>query len=207
MTPRTRARRGDGDLLREEILHAATQLLVETGSEDAVSIRAIADSVGVSPPSIYLHFPDKETLVFAVCERQFESLDAFLEAEGAQASDPLDELARRGAAYVRFGLERPEAYRIMFMGQSHNVDRQIDTVEKAGATAFEHHVAAVQRARDAGVLRPDVDVTQAAIFLWTGMHGITSLLISLSTFPWGDTETLLQGLCLLQLDALRANPL
>ena len=184
---------------------AATRLLVETHNEDAVSIRAIADAVGVSPPSIYLHFPDKETLVFAVCERQFESLDAFLEAEAALATDPVDELARRGAAYVRFGVEHPEAYRIMFMGRSTNVDRQIDTVEKAGTTAFDHHVAAVQRALDAGALRDDVDARQAAIFLWTGVHGITSLLISLSAFPWGDTEALVAGMCSLQLHALTAD--
>jgi len=68
---RTRARRGEGDLLRDEILTAAERLLVETGNEDSVSIRAIAEAVGVTPPSIYLHFPDKETLLFAVCERQF----------------------------------------------------------------------------------------------------------------------------------------
>ena len=52
MTTRSRARRGEGDLLREEILLAATRLLIETGNEDAMSIRAIADAVGVSPPSI-----------------------------------------------------------------------------------------------------------------------------------------------------------
>ena len=204
MTARARARRGDGDLLREEIVVAAERLLVETGNEDAVSIRAIADAVGVSPPSIYLHFPDKETLVFVVCERQFANLDAFLEAEAALATGPVDELARRGAAYVRFGLEHPEAYRIMFMGRSTGVDRQVDAVEKAGTTAFDHHVAAVQRAIDAGALRPDVDASQAAIFLWTGVHGITSLLISLAAFPWGDTDALVGGLCSLQLNALRA---
>jgi AcrR family transcriptional regulator len=51
-TRRHRARRGEGDRLREEILAAAERLLLETGDESAVSIRAVADAVGVTPPSI-----------------------------------------------------------------------------------------------------------------------------------------------------------
>jgi AcrR family transcriptional regulator len=199
---RTRARRGEGELLHEEILLAAERLLVETGDEENVSIRAIADAVGVTPPSIYLHFPDKETLLFAVCDRQFALFDGALEAAGAAAADPVEALERRGEAYVRFGLEHPEAYRIMFMGRSTLVDRHVDTVEKAGTTAFDHLVAAVQRAIDSGGLRAELDPVQAAIFLWTGMHGITSLLISLAAFPWGDRDALVRQLCHLHLRAL-----
>ena len=77
MTPaRTRARRGEGERLREEILDVAEDLLVSTGDENAVSIRAIAQRVGVTPPSIYLHFADKESLLWAVCEREFRPLCA-----------------------------------------------------------------------------------------------------------------------------------
>jgi AcrR family transcriptional regulator len=52
------------------------QLLVESGDVGSLSIRAIADRVGVTPPSIYLHFADKTELVFAVCEEHFRRLDA-----------------------------------------------------------------------------------------------------------------------------------
>ena len=54
--PRTRAKRGEGDKLRTEILAAAERLLIETGSKDAVSVRAIADACDCTPPAIYLHF-------------------------------------------------------------------------------------------------------------------------------------------------------
>ena len=60
---RTRSRRGEGDRLRDEILAAVGALLDETKDEAAVSIRAIAERVGVSPPSIYRHFEDKEALL------------------------------------------------------------------------------------------------------------------------------------------------
>ena len=80
--PRARARRGDGERLRAEILAATERLLIQTGDQEAVSIRAIADAVGVTPPSIYLHFADKTELLFAVCEKHFEVLDRQLEDAG-----------------------------------------------------------------------------------------------------------------------------
>jgi AcrR family transcriptional regulator len=55
---RRRARRGEGEKLREEILEAAERLLLQTGSEEMVQVRAVAEAVGVTPPSIYLHFAD-----------------------------------------------------------------------------------------------------------------------------------------------------
>src|SRR5438094_4022116 len=95
-TKRRRAPRGQGERLGEEILVAAERLLIKTGDEEAVSIRAVADAVGVTPPSIYLHFRDKDELIFSICERHFTRLDAFIEKEGAKASDPVESLILRG---------------------------------------------------------------------------------------------------------------
>src|ERR687888_1032271 len=98
---RRRAPRGQGERLRAEILEAAERLLVQTGDQEAVSIRAVADAVGVTPPSIYLHFADKNELVFAVCERAFARFDAVQEEAAAQSDDPLESLMLRGRAYIR----------------------------------------------------------------------------------------------------------
>ena len=84
--------------------------MIETGDADAVSIRAIADAVGVTPPSIYLHFPDKDALIVAVCERHFEVVR--LDASRRRAPSPTTRSrasGAAGAAYVRFGLEQPRA--------------------------------------------------------------------------------------------------
>ena len=72
---RSRSRRGEGEHLRDEILAAAERILIETNDQAALSIRAIAAAVGVTPPSIYLHFADRNDLVFAVCERHAEHLE------------------------------------------------------------------------------------------------------------------------------------
>jgi AcrR family transcriptional regulator len=193
---RPRSRRGEGDRLRDELLEATERLMIDTGDADSVSIRAIADAVGVTPPSIYLHFPDKESLILAVSERHFETFDSAIEEAGASTEDPVESLRRRGRAYVRFGLENPEPYRILFMTRG-SADRRLEALSGAGARAFQHLVDAVQRAIDAGAFR-SVDPMLAATGVWTAFHGITSLLISMPAFPWPDVDALVDHACDIQ---------
>src|SRR5215218_3182218 len=101
-TTRRRAKRGQGDLLRADILAAAEQLLIQTGDQGAVSIRAIADAAGVTPPSIYLHFADKTELLGAVCEARFADLSRYMEVATRGIADPTEVLWAIGRAYVRF---------------------------------------------------------------------------------------------------------
>jgi AcrR family transcriptional regulator len=190
---RPRSRRGEGEKLRDDLLDATERLMIETGRADAVSIRAIADAVGVTPPAIYLHFPDKESLILAVCERHYETFDSVIERAGTSTDDPVESLRRRGRAYVRFGLENPEPYRILFMTRTDGA-HQPDALRGAGARAFQHLVDAVQRAIDAGAFRR-VDPVLAATGVWTAVHGVTSALISMPDFPWPDVESLVDHVC------------
>jgi AcrR family transcriptional regulator len=199
---RPRSRRGEGETLRVELLAATERLMIERGSADGVSIRAIADAVGVTPPSIYLHFPDKESLILAVCERHFETFDAVIEQAGTSSDDPVESLRRRGRAYVRFGLENPEPYRILFMTRTDGA-QQRDALVGAGARAFQHLVDAVQRCIDAGAFRR-VDPVLAATGVWSAVHGVTSLLISMPGLPWPDVDALVDHVCDTQTRGLRA---
>jgi AcrR family transcriptional regulator len=193
---RPRSRRGEGETLRDDLLEATERLMIQTGRADAVSIRAIAEAVGVTPPSIYLHFPDKESLIFAVCERHFEVFDSVIEHAGASTDDPVESLRRRGRAYVRFGLENPEPYRILFMTRTEGAPQR-EALTGAGARAFQHLVDAVQRGIDTGAFRR-VDPVLAATGVWTAVHGVTAALISMPGFPWPDVETLVDHVCDIQ---------
>ena len=79
---RARARRGSGDLLREEIVTAAKRLLADADRADDVPMRAVAEAVGVTTPSIYLHFADKQELLSAVVADVFGELDDAMVATG-----------------------------------------------------------------------------------------------------------------------------
>jgi AcrR family transcriptional regulator len=192
---RSRARRGEGQKLKPQILAAAEELLLETGDEEAVSIRAVAQKVGVTPPSIYMHFADKNELIFQVCEKLFRELDELFEASAAGSNDPLESLMLRGKAYVQFGLEHPEHYRIMFMNRPGSTPDRYKGAVEMGDGAFGHLVEAVARAIEAGSL-PQQDPLTAAIALWSAAHGITSLLVAKPQFPWpDDVEGLVEELC------------
>ncbi|HEY2087012.1 MAG TPA: TetR/AcrR family transcriptional regulator [Mycobacterium sp.] len=181
---RRRAPRGSGDLLRDEILDAATELLLDTGHAKAVSIRSVAERVGVTPPSIYLHFQDKDALLDAVCARYFEKLDEEMLRVSAGQSSTVEVLRAQGLAYVRFATENPELYRIATMGEwrsGSNVDSAL------ASSAFAHMCAAVGVLMDEGVF-PLGDAAAVALELWSAAHGAASLLINKPHLPFGDAE-------------------
>jgi AcrR family transcriptional regulator len=186
---RTRAKRGEGEKLRDEIVVAAERLLGEFGSKDAVSIRAIADACNVTPPAIYMHFADKDQLFLEVCSMRFREMDAWVADAGRRADDPLESLRLMGAAYVRFGVEHPEAYRLLMM--TLHEGRIDDAGMEAGRDAFMHMVEAVDRCVKAGALG-DVEPYKASLVLWSGIHGLTSLFISFPNFEWGEKEGLVE---------------
>jgi AcrR family transcriptional regulator len=181
---RRRAPRGSGILLRDEILDAATELLLDTGHAKAVSIRSVAERVGVTPPSIYLHFQDKDNLLDAVCARYFEKLDDEMQRVSAGQPSTLAVLRAQGLAYVRFATATPELYRIATMGEwrsGSNVDAAL------ASAAFEHMRATVQTLIDDGICHPS-DATTVALELWSTAHGVASLLIAKPHLPFGDVE-------------------
>ena len=189
VTQRRRAPRGQGRLLREEIIAAAERLLIERGSEDAVSIRAIADAVGVTPPSIYLHFADKDELFLAVCDARFDQLARLSTEAAAEATGALDEIRRRGEAYIRFGLDNPEQYRVLFLDSGDDAGG-VGMEEIAKWACLSDLIDAIRRAQEDGSVAGD-DPFLVAIGLWAAVHGLVSLLITKPGMPWPPRDELI----------------
>lgn len=200
---RSRARRGEGERLRGEILDATETLLRREGDRDAVSIRAIADAVGCTAPSIYRHFEDKTALIFAVCDRHFDHLQAEMASRIGADSDPVSVLRQIGHAYLEFGLAHPEQYRIMFMtrgGGTAGGDYASDVL--GDGTSFGLLSRAVEAAMEAGAIRRD-DPFQVAVDLWTMAHGVTSIAVTANPFfPYPDPRDELDRLMDMTLRAL-----
>ncbi|CAN5745994.1 TetR/AcrR family transcriptional regulator [soil metagenome] len=184
VTRRRRAPRGSGQQLHDEILDAATRLLLETGDAKAVSIRAVAQRVGITPPSIYLHYADKDALLDAVCAHYFEKLDEAMQAAATGQPTTLDVLRAQGLAYVRFATETPELYRIATMCQGTS-DSDVNVA--LASSAFGHMRDTVQALMDEGVYAPG-DPIAVALQLWTAGHGIAAMLIAKPYLPFGDVE-------------------
>jgi AcrR family transcriptional regulator len=188
VTAPARGRRGQGEHTREEILAAAEALLVAGASEEEVSVRAVADAVGVTPPAIYRHFPDKDHLLFEVCARQFGRLGEAFEAVTRSVADPIDALSAVARAYARFALENPEHYRIMFMGHAdHTPDAYADLgVLDTGSFGLVVHL--VQAAIDAGRVRDGLTAERVAFVLWGAVHGVVSIAVAKPRFPGPPIE-------------------
>lgn len=199
---RPRARRGEGDRLRTEILAAAENLLVQTSDEDAVSVRAVAEAAGVTPPSIYLHFADKDELLVAVCEKNFEELSLAVERAAAEAGDPLEALRQAGAAYVRFGLARPEQYRILFMRSAGSKTEHLELQRLRDSSGFNFLLDTVLECMHRGLIRT-ADPMFVAVGMWSLVHGLTSLMISKPAFEWPELDELLEHVTRTYLDGLR----
>jgi AcrR family transcriptional regulator len=188
---RPRSRRGEGERLRREIITKTARLLAETGDEEAVSIRAVAQAVGVTPPAIYLHFADKDELIHAVCEDTFRALDEFVEARVASVADPLERLSERGRAYVDFGVEHPEQYRVLFMGKARQ--RGEEAMEASG---FTHLLENVEQCMAAGAIAAG-DAMLVATGLWAVVHGVTSMSVAVANCPV-DRDVLIEHLLAVQ---------
>jgi AcrR family transcriptional regulator len=176
---RRRARKGQGELLREEILDAAEQLLVEQGTKAAVTIRAVADKVGVSAPSIYLHFADKDELFYETCRRVFEVLNLrMVEALADAGGTVVDRMIRAGQAYIQFGLDHPGQYVTLFGATAQDAIPADQIENDPGVHAFQLLVALLEAGIESGELRSDLDVASTAVAVWSAVHGTVNILIT-----------------------------
>ena len=94
-----------GDLRAALIAEGLALLAIQAA--DSLSLRELARRVGVSAPSVYRHFPDKEALMTALAEEGLKQLAAAQHEAATQAGGGKAGFAATGRAYVRFALDHP----------------------------------------------------------------------------------------------------
>jgi AcrR family transcriptional regulator len=190
---RERNRRGEGARLRDDILAAATELLEQTGSEEAVTLRAVARQVGISAPSIYAHFADREAIVDAIVNDAFSDFNAAIlaasEAAVQAGGGPRARLRAGCAAYLEFAEERPNRYKLLFARQD-LIGDAAEGVPAVRLESFRELADSVQACIDAGISGSE-DPDRDAAAIWVALHGFATLHSAGSGFPWPGTDTLL----------------
>ncbi|MCW1383134.1 TetR/AcrR family transcriptional regulator [Novosphingobium sp. KCTC 2891] len=185
-------KRQRGGERREQILEVALQLFAQHGMAH-VSTRQIAQAVGISQPSLYAHFRTAHEISAELCIRAFETLYRRSIEVMAQPGTPLEQFRRLGRAYVDFGLDHPDMYRLAFMLEppeavSALVQQGKDPAMEAGESAFGVLRTVLARMLDAD----DETVELNAQSIWASVHGLTSLLIARPHFAWVDRERLIE---------------
>lgn len=189
--------------LRHEILDAARELFVAEGYEN-VSMRKIAEKIDYSPTTIYLYFKDKTELLREICEASFAKLGDELIRSRNEGGSPLEVLRRGLLVYVDFGLSNPHHYDVVFISPKEKyIHADVYTYEGSmGQRAFETLATEVAECMEADVIRK-ADVATVAQTLWSGIHGVTSLLITHDGFPFVDRHILTESVVDTMIGGLR----
>ena len=205
----TERRAREKEALRQSILDAASELVVEQGHQN-LSIRKIAEKIEYAPSTIYLYFEDKYEILASICIDVFEQLSESLEDLKRTEPDPVQVLRRGLRCYIDFGLRNPSHYMVTFLTPwpdlPHDHPAAQMGTDKAGVRAYGYLREAIQRGMDDGQLRPG-DANAKAQATWLAVHGLTSGIICMGAdphFPWVDRETLIEGQLDLLLAGLRA---
>ena len=171
-----RRREVQREALRQHILDAASNLFLSQGYEN-FSLRQVAEAVGYSATTIYLHFADKDALLFAVVLQGFEEFGQALQAAYDSAEETSARIEAIGRSYIRFGLEHPTYYRLMFMQRPEFLSRPHPEEQTPTIDAFGVLFKAVEEGLARGDFTP-ADPQTLAHLLWSGVHGIVALAIS-----------------------------
>jgi len=167
-SPRARFR----EMMRDDILAAARQIM-QTGGYPALSMRALAEAVGVRAPTLYDYFASKEDVMNAVFMQGVELLANHFQGQLESTEPGLERLVRIGIVYRQFGIENPDLYQLLFakLDQSFVPGDEQRTASKGLFEALRSHVV---DALEIGALRPN-DPDFVALSIWSAAHGYVTL--------------------------------
>jgi AcrR family transcriptional regulator len=156
-----------------EIVGTALALLEEHGAE-ALTMRRLADQLGIRAPSLYKHLAGKAELEAAVIAIGFEDLAATLERteQAERGGGPDSRLEQLEMAYRSFALTRPHLYRLM-------TERPLDR-DQLPPGLEERAAAPLVRA-----MGGDPDAARAA---WAFAHGMIMLELNQRFPPGADLD-------------------
>jgi AcrR family transcriptional regulator len=157
------------DDIKSRIVAAARGLYLDRGPE-AVTMRAVAERVGVTATALYRHFADKETLLREVVGEGSRLLGSHL-FRALEASTPLARLRSTADAYLDFALAQPQAYRALFDAPQDD-DASPVALQQGAVRRFLRD--RVREAMDAGDLA-EGDPDGTALTLWALVHGLATL--------------------------------
>jgi len=153
------------------LVTAASDLL-DAGGQGAVTLRAVAEVVGVSHNAPYRHFRDRSALLAAVAERDFDRLRQAFEAETDDLRDARSSLRAAVMVVIAYAREHPARYRLLF---SHpdlvSGDEPLDVAAFGSFQAF----AAIVRRCQAGGSLPPIETVRVTGLIDATLHGAIDL--------------------------------
>ncbi len=158
--------------LAESLLEAVDELATKFGLE-AVTLRACAKIVGVSPSSAFRHYADKRALLTAFATKALDQLSASMEAAKEQATKNGEhEFSAVGLAYIEFALDKPAFFRAMWREETTYTN---DKDYMAATNRLSSHL---QGGFGETIADDDPDcLSPEELLAWSSVHGLANLFV------------------------------
>jgi AcrR family transcriptional regulator len=160
--------------LRRALLDEALRT-IQTEGVGHLTLRTVGHRLGVSRSALYRHFADKQALLATVGREGFRMLRQAIGESWERNGHGRAGFEAMARAYVRFAVEHPSHYRVMFGGFIESAAKDDDFIGEAKA-AFQVLVDALVEQQNAGDIRRDDPVLMAR-FVWALVHGTAMLVI------------------------------
>lgn len=168
----------------DRILRAARTLFEADGAE-GVSMRGVADAVGITPMAIYRHFPNRAALLKRISDDSFNEIAHHWSARGKGKDMVACVMAVQGI-YLDYALAHPHLFDHAFSSRRDDARRYPEDFRDRLSPTLNVVADVVAEAMDAGVLRRD-DVWDVAMTLWAHTHGLIALYRA-GRFSYDETE-------------------
>ena len=178
------------------VITTAKRLFRELGYTN-VTMRRIADEIGVTPGSIYLYYKNKAEILFEIHNEGFRLLHERRSQMLAKAGpDPVEKLRIGGLNYIAFALENPELYELMFFRREPRDYLKASQSERRkdegplvdySTRSYDNLKLTIEECQAEGFY-PGLNPDMLAFFHWALAHGLASLAI-LKRVPFQEAST------------------
>ncbi|TVR17843.1 MAG: TetR/AcrR family transcriptional regulator [Balneolaceae bacterium] len=162
--------------LREEILEVSKDILIQDGFSK-MSMRRIARRANVTATSIYLYFENKDDLLLALIEESINDLKSALQEVVVPGKDFIQQLEDMAKAYIRFALEHPKEYEIIYMVRPEEMPKYPREKFNEVRSAYELLAGIISRGKEQNLIEVD-DPLISAYTIWAQIHGVVSVIIN-----------------------------
>lgn len=147
--------------------------ILERESADTVSMRRVAQAVGITPMAIYHHFPNREALLNFIVDREFDKFLGYMQARPQRGSIE-SRLLGSMDSYISYAFDRPRIFDYVFSQPRPDARRYPDDFRARRSPTLNPIADLVAQAMESGYLKGD-DVWEIALELWAHAHGYVTL--------------------------------
>jgi AcrR family transcriptional regulator len=160
--------------LSDAIRQVARSIVNSAGAAE-LTVRSVAQQLGVTHAAIYHHFDDRADLLAAVAERAFDELGQAMDRAMDEADGALLRFRQQGLCYVRFAVRHPHLFGVMFRSESGLRQAHPELAAAMDRLLERIRVAVIACQREGALAQGPAD--EHALFCWAAVHGLASLMV------------------------------